>query len=339
MTVYFGRAACRTPSLRLSDSLEEYQPMNTALEELGDSLSFIILQRKAADKEFTEYTVYPPFGDDDGFPPDFEGIDTGESKMYLRCDLMRLLPDHLCAASLEEADYLIIAEDLYVWEGTLIVSNYDDNGSGPIPEFNDTEEMLEYFATHQREVSSMTYYPKFGSYAMISLYDVKTQAWTCLDITYFQARRFARNPGASDHWNDMIDLTDLIAALEADSGAGSVKDLIEGYDFVSDSDKSLWTDRIDENDYAAAAQSVSDRFWTMAGELKMLDPSEKNRENYDLIISDRNIALLAQYVNYCDYSGFDQSIESIRDQKEYFAAADPDWFESALKEIIGWFSN
>ena len=74
-------------------------------------------------------------------------------------------------------------------------------------------------------------------------------------------------------------------------------------------------------------------------ELKDLDPSEENKENYDMIIKERNDIALQLYVNYCEYSGFERSISSIESSGDYMAKADNEWLEATLQEIVDLFSG
>ncbi len=325
----------------VGDDLDAYSVFNGELSALEDDFIFLILQRDAPLKEFTAETVYPPFSDSDGFPDDYEGVDIGTGRLWLRADLMQKVPPAFIAPSLEDANYLIIADNIYLLGGSLCVTNFSGGGNEEMPEFETVEEMAEYLQTHQKEVESMTYYPKFSAYTIIALYETKTKNVSFINANYIPATRFARNPEASDQWSDMSLLLSLLSALDEGEGVdtGAADSLLESMDFVPDDKKSLWDSCIRAGEYATAAFNVTDYFWSMAGDLRDLDPSESNRSNYDLIIESKNTALLQWFVSFCDYAGFDRSISSIESSGEYIASLDEEWTEASLQEFLSVFGN
>ncbi len=330
----YGDADAR---IEVNDDLDAYSIYNGQWSELSDGeLKMIILERRSAEKEFTELKVYPPFGDDEGFSDDFEGVDIGRSRLWLRGDLMQKLPSYLRAGSLSEATHLIIAEDIYFPSSTLILTDYKKKDNEDIPEFETAEEMVSYFLAHQPEVESKTYYPVFGSYAFLSIYETSTKRGAIYDAQMTPGRMFARNPEASLQWNHMSEVLGLMNALtdENDTDRENAKTLIGTFDFIPQAETDLWNACLNARKYDVAYQLAGDALWEMAEDLKNLDPSEENRKNYELIIRDKNILALAQYAQYCDYSGFEQSMDSIRNSKEYLAAPDWEWLESAFRDMI-----
>ena len=97
--------------IEVSDRLDGYSVLNEMFEDFNGTFRVLILERKAPAKEFTAKKAFPPFSSDDGFPDDYAGVDIGEARVWLRGDLMQLLPADYRAGSLEEATYLIMAED------------------------------------------------------------------------------------------------------------------------------------------------------------------------------------------------------------------------------------
>ena len=320
----------------VSDNLDAYYPLNEQFTEINYDLKFLILQREAPQKEFTAKKTYPPFKETDGFDENFIGIDIGNSRLWLRSDLMAQLPSYYCAKSFEDATYLIVAENFYEWDGTISVSDFKDDGSNNLPDFKDADEMMLYFIEHPKKIESITYYPKFGVYIIITLYETKTKKCTFLDYTYTASRRFARNPDASLQWNNMTYVEDLLDALDEKVGIDikTAKKLIETSDFIPQGKKDLWISCINAEEYSTAHHSITEYYWSMAVELKNLDPLQDNKENYNLIIRDRNRTALGLFVNYCDYSGFDRSISSIETSKDYISSPDYEWMEQKLKETI-----
>jgi hypothetical protein len=94
--------------------------------------------------------------------------------------------------------------------------------------------------------------------------------------------RFARNPEAVLHWDNMTALAGLLDALDNEEGpdVNEIKKSIETIDFVEQPKKDLWASCIDASEYSTAYYSISGAFWSMAEELRALDPSSENRENY-----------------------------------------------------------
>ena len=94
--------------------------------------------------------------------------------------------------------------------------------------------------------------------------------------------------------------------------------------------------------FEAAAARSSIRDFTdekIPEELKNLDPSEENKANYDLIISEKNDMALQLFANYCEYDGFERAISSIESSGDYMAKADTEWLETTLKEVVDLFGG
>lgn len=322
--------------IEVSDNLDAYVSFGESFTNFDYDLKILFLQREAPQKEFTAKTVYPPFSDTDGFDENFSGVDIGNSRLWLRVDLMDQIPSYFCAGSLEEANYLIVAENFYEWDGTISVTDFADREEKDLPEFKDANEMMLYFIEHPRKVESITYYPKFGVYSLITMYETKTKKSLFWSHTYTSSMYFARNPAASLQWYNMTCIADLLDAVNEEFGVDAqyAKSLIESIDFVPQGKKDIWTSCIDAEEYSTAYHSITEYYWSMVLELKDLDPSQENKENYDLIIKDRNRTALSYFVNFCDYSGFDRSISSIEESKDYIATPDYSWMEEELKELV-----
>lgn len=322
------------------NELNDYNFLNDNFDEYEYDFKFIILQRESPDKEFTAKMVYPPFDNPDGFDEDFNGIDKGEPRIWLRGDLMQqLLPENR-AQSMRDATYLLIGETYYEWGGTLTYTDYEEATEDELPEFGDTEEMLAYFAAHPKKVTSMTYHPKFAAYTIITIYETATKRSNLLGYTFNPAMRFGKNPEASDQWYNMEDIAALLELLEAtgnQTDRQTFESMLESIEFVPQGKKDLWKSCFDAGEATTAYHSISDYFWLMAEELKNLDPSETNRSNYDLIIREKDRTALDLFVNYCNYSGFDRPLASIEQTRDYMAKPDYDWMEQELQEIVDIF--
>lgn len=318
------------------DDLSAYDPLSDTIPVIDKDFRLIILQREMPLKEFTAKTDYPPFENEDGFDDDFVGVDIGSPRVWLRNDLMERLPEQFRASSLEDATYLIIAENLYVWDGTVSTCDYKENENLDLPEFSSADEMAAYFAEHPKTVESITYYPKFCAFTLVSLYETETKRCSNFDYTVTSAMRFARNPDAGTKREEMSVTAGILDALD-EGMITDAKKAIEEAGFVSQGQKDRWTSSIDAGDYAAASSSLTEYYWAMATDLRDLDPSSENRENYNLIITAQNRQALDLFADYCDYYGFDRSISSIEESGDYIAAPDYDWMVGALDEAVKLF--
>ena len=320
------------------DDLSGYSIANGSFSEItGSTVKLLFLERRSPEKEFTALEQTVPLTGSEGFPDDFNGYDAGTARIWLRGDLIARLPENLRARSLEEATHIFIAEDIYLYASTLISYNYSEKDDPDPPEFKTTEEMTAYFLEHRPVPESVTCYPVFSSFAFLTLYETGTKRCSVFEAKETPCKWFARNREAGAQWTDMSTLATLEASVEAGAdfeGADALKDKISGLDFVPDVKKTLWNACLDQGRFDLASAAITEHFWVMAEELKNLDPSEKNRKNYDLIISSRDIAALGHYVSFCDYSGFEKSIGLIEAEKEYLAAPDWEWLEESVQRMV-----
>lgn len=226
-------------------------------------------------------------------------------------------------------------------DGSISVSDYKNNSETDLPEFKDTDEMIQYFMDHPKVVESITYYPKFGALSLISFYEVETKKCSWENLTYNKSTRFARNPEASDCWSNMTQVADLLDALNNDSysESASLIEQIQSAEIIPEEKINFWSSCISAKEYKAAKTSVDDYYWSMAKELRSFDPSAEHRENYDLIIQERNRDAMTLFVNFCEYSGFDRSVSSIQLSKDYIATPDYDWIEEQLRSTVAIFGN
>lgn len=321
----------------VSDNMDEYSIFNEHFEDFNDAFKFIILQREAPEKEFTEKKVYPPFSETEGFSSDFTGVDKGPARVWVRADLMNLLPSEFRAKSMDEATYIIMAETLYVLDGTLTVSDFKNTNEEELPEFDNTEELVIYLISHPKEIESVTYYPTFGLYSLITIYEKESRKCIPYDNIFTESdKSFANNLEAFNYWSKMNYISDLMDALDKDKGIDTdyANTLIDTSDFIPETKKDLWKGCLKTEEYSTARFSISEFYWNMAEELKKLDPSVENRKNYDLIIREQNTDALKLFVNFCEYSGFDKPIKSIEAEKNYMATPNNDWTEDSLQELV-----
>ena len=321
--------------IEVSDDLSAYDPDNYGEIDFGE-YRFIFLERWAPEKEFTEYDSGYPSHFVSGFPDDFEGVDIGPSRVWLRCDLMNKLPRYMQAASMAEADVILIAETQYSLMGWLTVTDYEKTHDEDIPQFNTPDELEAYISSHQPVIKNITYYPKFGVYTLIDLYDSATKQCSIYDGTISLPKRFASNPDAQDFWDNMEELAKVIRDMDDhESAAERYASAISNLEvFVPEIKLNFWKSCIDSEEFTSVSVSMNEYYWNMAEELMSLDPDSDHQANYKMLIEEQNYQTLAMFVNYCNYSGFETPIAEIRVNKEYLGTPDYGWMEDALNELV-----
>ena len=327
-----------TGRIEVSADLSAYDPENYGEFDYGD-LRLVILERHFPQKAFTGYDSGYPDDYRDDLPDDFVGEDLGEPQIFLRGDIMNRLPKDYRAKSLDEADVVLIAENEYFWGGTISVADYADSDDGEMPEFDSVEEMADYIAAHQPVIESITYYPKFGVYSVINLYDPVTKVCEVYDYTMEEAKRFARNPAAQDAWSD-IDSMDLaiFCMYDEEPDMELVEYILAEMDQPpAASQITLWKTAVKAGDIDTAIASMTDVLWDMAEKLAELDLDADHRANYRLVIDARDYEALSMLVDFCDYGGFDTPIETIRRNGDYIAEPDWAWIEAGLEEFVELF--
>ena len=326
--------------IEVSDDLSAFDPDNFGDFDFGE-LKFVILERQAPEKEFTEYDSGYPLHYVEGFPDDFQGVDVGTSRVWLRCDLMNRIPYYYRATSMESADIILIAETQYSFHGSFSVTTYSKSDDEEIPQFDSIEEMEAYISSHQPVIDKITYYPKFGVYNLLDLYSPVTKECQIYDYTYSAPRRFASNPEAQDLWDCMETLSALVQILDGGALTAEEFDAVSPdlEEYIAQEKLAFWRSCLDSGEYASAAASMQEYYWSMADDLRNLDPDGNHRANYDLILEARDAEALYRFANFCNYSGFDTPVEEIRDAKEYLAAPDFEWIETALNELVEMLSE
>ena len=331
-----GTAADR---VEVGDDLSMYKAGNADITDFG-SFRMIIVERRNPEKEFTARRYEAPFTGEEGFPDDYEGVDRGEARVWLRCDLMKQLPSYFRAGSMAEADLLVVAQNVYEIAGSVSVTDYEDGREYVLPDFDTVDEMEAYLAAHQPVVTAMTYYPKFCVCDEVIIYKIGTAECSYWDYQYTFGRRFARNPEAASLWDDMEALDDAAMLLETGAlQSGDAEKLIKDLSFVPQDQQDLWLGCVAAGDTQTAINSMGEYFWSMAGSLRSLDPSAEDQAKYDMIIDARDKRALALFVQYRNYSGFDLSIESIESSGEYMAVPDDAWREDALNGLVRYMNE
>ena len=340
-----------TGRIQVSDDLSMYSWENQGdLNGIGTKM--IVLERRAADKAFTELDSGYPDSMIEGFPEDFGGVDVGDAELYVRNDLMQLLPEAYRATSLAEAGLLIMAENVYFWDSTIRVTDYADSSAGELPEDASLDELAAFLASYKPEIESIKYYPVFASATLVNLYNTATGTAYLYDYTYTDGKLFSQNPEAYYKWEAVETLGEVfskvafgalnqkkLAHFPAAPGPKELVSLVSELEIVPGTRLDAWQNLLTQGQYAPALASIADTYWETASELSMLDPSDEHRAVYDRIIGARDADMLALFVGYCNYTGFDRSIGDIELTKDYLAPYEEQWAEDALRELTGIFAG
>lgn len=320
--------------IEVRDDLSAYNLYNTADVDFGD-YKMIILQRVMPLKAFTAMDSGYPDNYVSGFPEDFVGEDLGSPRIYVRLDIMAEIPEYYRAGSLEEADVLVIAENEYDHAGTISVSDFsggydpDDNIT-----FDTPEEFEAYIQENPKVITAITYYPKFCVYDLVDLYSTKSKSCIVYDYQLTDAKRFARNPEASDLWGEaelLMNVIDYMTEVPSSLSGDDVLYLFGDTVYIPESGYSAWASCLDNGEYDAAVSLMNDYFWQMAQSLIALDDNENHQATMQMLVENRDAERFAMAVSFFDYSGFDTPIADIGEDMEYIAETDTDWLEETLQ--------
>ncbi len=320
----------RNGRVQVLDGIASYTMANE--EEFDfDGFQCIILERRSPEKAFTE-------SPESWFDLPFFPEDAGEGALYLRADMMALLPAEMRASSLADADLLVIAEDEYSLDTQIIHTEYEETGADEIPDWVQTpEEMQEYLLAHPKVVKSRTFKPLQSVYSFVNIYSTKNGAWALFDYRYDDCPLECNNEAASDLWDRIAPLGDLLDLLAL--GAEYREETEAALDALSgepEESVALWKSCVAAGEYETAAFSVEKAYWDLAAGFPALDDSEEAAEWYPKLLDARDREGLTVFVAFRNYSGIDTPDSVIIDDKLYMAQADPDWFDRTLTDCVTW---
>ena len=319
--------------------LSRYMPLSGGIADYGQiNAKFLILQREMPKKELTEQIFYPPFEgqNTDGFDTDFTGTDIGEPRIWVRCDMMKQIPEEYRAKSLEEAGAIIMAENLYLCSGTLIITNYaQGSGELDLPEFETLEEMEAYLNENQPQIESIVHYPVFANVMIVDLYSAATGECDISNNEIMFVDIPMKNKAAAEQANNMDSLVEILLRLLADEvDAADLMSRIADASYIAEDTRMQWISAIGQEKYEDTLEAVWLTYWEMAKELRDLDESEDNRNAYDMVIAEQNFSLLSMLIENGNYTSFDKPIDEIREDYSYLGAQEPEWYETNLQELV-----
>ena len=312
----------------LEGDFSQYDLLRGGEFELADG-KFIILRREAPLKQFNV--------SDTLFPEDYEGIDLGSPKVSLCAGLMAALPEQILAKTSEEAANVIMAETLYLHTGSIITTM---GGEPSLP----TEEALEAVLAggsgeeveipqNEAEVTYQ-YKPMFTGLSLISLYNRETLGSTSVDLAQYDYAELRENPAADDHWINMAALADVAAAATSGQSEllGDALDMLEMIGFLSPQELEDLNRRASEGDVDGMAGLCMERFWTMAEELKVLDP--KAAEHFDKAILKHSLPGMQFIVSLRQYAGVHMDDNLIIETKSYIGEVDMGALDRMLSDAL-----
>ena len=153
--------------IEVQNTLDEYHVFNdNSFHPKWDKI--IIFERLDAEGLFIESKI-------DCFEPNYEEHRVGKPRLFVRNDLMLLLPPDMRATSMEEADCFIVAETYYDLDHEIVHTVYADDGTEYLPKYlNNPEQLFQYLLQHPKIIKEYTYKPLYSVYTIISVYDANT---------------------------------------------------------------------------------------------------------------------------------------------------------------------
>ena len=321
--------------IEVQNTLSEYAVFNeNNFHSKRDKV--IVFERLDAEGLFTESKI-------DCFEPNYEEHRVGEPRLFVRNDLMLLLPPDMRATSMEEADYFIIGETYYDLDQEIVHTVYEDNGNEYLPNYlNDPEQLFLYLLQHPRNIKEYTYKPLYSVYTFISIYDAVTRGWIFMDYQYNTAPLQVNNPEADEKWYDMEQLWELISFLKERDSMYQNKDIYElvgKMDFLSEEINNRIKNCIEAGQYAELQGYLDSYYWKMALDLSEMDDSEEAKKWYPKIIEAKNENTLMEFVNFRNYDGIDTPDSTINKERLYIAEYDKEWIERELIKTLNQIAN
>ena len=323
---------------RVEIPLSTLEAYTTDSEEEFDfnGLRCLVLERRGAEKAFLESEI--PCDD-----PAYRVQDLDTPRLYLRLDMMRLLPEEMRASSLAEADLLLVAEDEYILSSQIIHTEYENSVEEELPEDLESPEALQqYLAAHPRVPKKRTYKPLFASLALIDIYSTLNGSYLVYDVAMTDCALKCNNPEASNQWDRIAPLGALLDLLETEEPApykDAILEKLEGLSDVPENTMTLWKACVEAGEYPTAAFSIGQVYWEQAAALPPLDESPEAAEWYPQLLESRNRQALELFVAFRNYSGIDTPDSVIIGDRLYIGQTDPQWLEEGLKEIIEYLSS
>lgn len=278
--------------VELSGVFDEIDPLSAETFQ-SDGGKSIIIWRESAEKEFEKSML--PFADD------YAGKDIGEGHTYLCTALMERMPEDMRAKTPDEVENVLVIEARYILSGVITSQIGGDRSS--IPSTEDVDEIIESGKKEDEEPLDilerllMEYRPVFDCIELSYLYNVPTSSTAVLDYRISKHSVRCKNQEASDLWNNLIELEELIQAGES----GNASDMYIAYqeglysDFLADSEAQALEEKLSANDTASAVGLCGEYLWSRAEGLKALDALASDL--YDKAISARSFDALAFIAN------------------------------------------
>ncbi len=318
--------------LELTDDFSMYDPLHPDAFS-SDGGKIIILWREDAPREYAK--------SDETFPSDYDGVMIGEPTVYLCADLMERLPEEVRAATLAEADTIIIAETNYEFSATAVT--YLGGSDSNMPSAAELNDILEAEAAGEETDSSEEltysheYRPMFDCWMYVSVYSTETLGCSYWGNTYYPFRELRANPEADDLWARMMSLFDLMAATvteDADERFSAQLDVLLSMDdsFLTEEESESLVGLIFEDDVEGTLNFCWEKFWTMALELPVLD--SKCADMYNQAIAEQSINALSYIVNTRSFSSFNRSDLLISANREHLGTPDLNELETMLQDAF-----
>ena len=292
----------------LTDDFSRFAPLNMNGGEIEAYGKALILRREAPLKKFTTLTIAPE--------GDYIGEDDGETKVYLCVDLMKRLPEENRAASVEEADVVLMAETAYIYAGGVSIA----------PKNTAPTQGMSYLDAIQL-ISQFKFYPFYWGIFQISLYDYENGA-----VSLWQRDVF--DPGEVRSWPEMDDMLKQMkewAAMGEAAKAAGLNGALEYW--LNNGGEVAEEDVMTLLEAADVPGACTEKYWALAGEMASTDALRGGE--YSALITKRDAAGFEKLAGGAGYGKVSKTAQEIREAKDYLGVVSPDDLTAAME---GWMS-
>lgn len=273
------------------------------------------------------------------FSDDYEGKDIGSRHVYLCAELMEQIPEEQRAKTPEEIENLLVIETRRILSG--IITSTEGGSDDDLPNSWDIQRMIAdgedgdaVLPLNPSFRIAVSYKPVFSCLMCSYVYNVANGSSSFVRYEVNDHSELRRNPEASDIWDNMLELTELMGDAEAWIQADAQDALMNGnYEyFLSEEDYQTLSQSIDDGDVHAVNAQCDALYWGMAQELKDADVIAANL--YDEAIDARSYPVMAYIANSRSYSAVDKSDWIIESEKLYLGAPDAQLLDSITQDSM-----
>ncbi|MBR4040034.1 MAG: hypothetical protein IKJ11_08055 [Clostridia bacterium] len=301
----------------------------SSMDYVQNSGKIVVLRRVGPEKEFTVSKQV--------FSDDFNGVDVGETKVYLDMDAMAMIPDEFRAATVDEIGNVIMFETFYLHAGTIssYSAAYETSPSARGLDGAMKDESTEL--PGEEEVNALEYKAVFTGHAVAALYNAEDGSSLAFDLREFPYAELRSNPEASN-------VSELMYAAAAVYNACQTQDeetvwesaleliLYESVMTEDQLNKLVELLSADVLDYTAFADFMLDIIWDGAGKLCELD--KEYGKLYQKAIDEQSLEGVFYLLSESDYNSISKSDIVIKLNKDYMGKIDMNVLEEMRTDTL-----